>query len=104
MAKERARQRTWDEQRREVEGWRASGESAESYAEARDYSRSSLTNWAAKMRVLVKTKEPTLLRLEVEKHCGDLVVEIGAARIVVKRGFDGALLRDVVGALSGGCR
>ncbi len=101
MAKERARQRTWDEQRREVEGWRASGQSAEAYADVRGYSRSSLTSWAAKMRVLVKTKEPTLLRLEVERQYSDLVVEVGGARIVVRRGFDGALLRDVVGALGG---
>lgn len=96
MTKRRAKQRTEAEQRREVEGWRASGQSGAAYARARGYSLSSLTNWATKMRRFATA--PRLVRLEVEKRT-DLIVEVGGARIVVGEGFDASLLRSVVAAL-----
>jgi hypothetical protein len=99
MAKRRAKQRTEDEQRREVEGWRASGQSGEAYAKGRGYSHSSLTNWAAKFRRPAKAGGLQLVRLEVEKRL-DLVVEVGGARILVGARFDAALLRSVVAALT----
>jgi hypothetical protein len=100
MAKRRARQRSEDEQRREVEGWRASGQSGEAYAKARGYSHSSLTNWAAKFRRIADGRELQMVRLEVERRPVNMVVEVGGARIVVGTGFDPALLRSVVAALA----
>jgi len=93
-------QRTEADRRREVEGWRASGQSGMAYAKTRGYSHSSLTNWAAQFRRMPKAREPQLVRLEVEKRV-DLVIEIGSARIRVGGGFDAALLRRVVAALAG---
>lgn len=94
-----AKQRTEEEQRREVEGWKASGESGAAYARARGYSHSSLTNWAAKARESSKVMGPRIVRVEIERRASELVVEVGAARVRVRAGFDARLLRDVVSAL-----
>jgi len=92
-------QRSEDEQRREVEGWRASGQSGADYARARGYSQSSLTNWAAKARDSAALLEPRVVRVEIERRRSGLVVEVGSARVCVAAGFDPALLREVVAAL-----
>jgi hypothetical protein len=102
MSKRRTIPRSEEEQRREVEGWRASGQSGASYARSRGYSHSSLTNWAAKVRTATPAPEPRVVRLEVERRRADVVIEIGAARITIASGFDPTLLRQVVVALGGG--
>ena len=95
----RTRTRTEDEQRREVEGWRASGQSGSAYARERGYSYSSLTNWAAEVRQSPTLVEPRLVRLEIERRRAEIVLEVGSARVVVTSGFDAALLREVIAAL-----
>ena len=99
MAKRRTRQRSEDEQRREVEGWRASGQSGADYSRERGYSHSSLTNWAAKVRNAATLSEPRVVRVEIERRRSELVVAVGSARVCVAAGFDPALLREVVAAL-----
>lgn len=94
-----ARRLTERERRREVEGWRASGESQKAYARARGYSPVSLARWAAGT---VPATTPTFVRLEVapQPMHRELIVEVGGARVRVGRGFDRDLLREVVSALS----
>lgn len=86
-----------------MEGWRASGESAARYAERRGYSLSSLCKWATEQRREGKQKAAMSGFVKVEVEAGaamkELVVEIGEARIRLKRGFDHALLSEVMGAL-----
>lgn len=86
--------------RAEVAAWRASGISMGRFAMGRGYSRSSLEKWARATRTDdVAIVSPTFVRLEVERAPGELVVEVGAARIRVGRGFDATLLSDIVATL-----
>lgn len=101
------RRQTGRDPRREVEGWRESGESAARYAAGRGYSASTLQRWAATPRRGAETAEPPrFLRLALEAArppVAELVIEVGVARIrIASRGFDAALLRDVVAALGAG--
>jgi hypothetical protein len=93
--------RTKDERRREVQAWRASGETAHVYAARRGYSTTSLHRWCADERA---SAEPAFVRVEVVpndvRDAPELVVEVGDARVRVARGFDAEHLRAVVGALS----
>ena len=47
-------------------------------------------------------RSPTFVRLELRRPSPQVVVEVGAARIVVEPGFDATLLRAVVDALGSG--
>jgi len=63
---------------------------------------STLLRWSAAQRLEMEPPAPGFVRLQVERpepRHGELVVEIGAARVRVARGFDPSLLRDVVAAL-----
>ncbi len=94
-----ARRLTEHERRREVTGWRASGQSHKAYARARGYSAASLARWAGDVSGLTT---PAFVRLEVaaQPPSAELVVEVGGARVHVGRGFDPGLLREVVAALA----
>ncbi len=97
------RHRRVDEQQREVAGWRASGLSAEAFSARRGYSPKSLLRWAAAAEALTVTRPAEFVRLEIAPRAtaaSEIVVEVGAARVRVGRGFDPVLLRDVVSALS----
>ena len=91
--------RTRAEQRTEVEAWRASGLAMAKFARVRGYSRSSLEKWARALREEQSGEELKFVRLEVAHRCAPLVLEIGAARIRLERGFDAELLRELVEAL-----
>ncbi len=82
-----------------VEAWRASGESAFRFARAQGIALNSLKRWAAAL-----SDEQRFLRLEVAPSppppTTTIAVHVGAARVVVEAGFDRALLRAVVEALS----
>ena len=97
-----AKRRTEEERRAEVQGWRASGESMARYASRRGYAETSLRNWAAAEGTW--SGAPGLVRLVVASPVrdGEVVVEVGAARIRVGATFDAELLRAVVAALSAG--
>ena len=97
-----AKRRTEEERRAEVQGWRASGESTARYAARRGYAETSLRNWAAAEESW--SGAAGLVRLVVASPVrdGEVVVEVGAARIRVGATFDAELLRAVVAALSAG--
>lgn len=98
--------RTDDERRREVEGWRASGEGVRQYAARRGYSETTLRKWIREEDARPVVGQPALVRLvprsavEVTEREAELVVEVGVARVRVRRGFDASLLRGVVFALA----
>ncbi len=95
--------RTEAERRREVDGWRASGETVGAYAGRRGYSEWALRKWIAATR---RPARPAgLVRVVPESAVAPtaeetLTVEVGPARIRVSRSFDAVLLRAVVSALS----
>lgn len=94
------RRLTEQERRREVAGWRASGQSRHAYARTRGYSAASLARWAGEVG---GDTTPAFVRLEVAarpRGADLLVVEVGGARVRVGRGFDPGLLREVVAALT----
>jgi transposase len=112
----------WAERVRE---WRASGLTAEAFAEGKDYEASSL-RWAdSQLKGKRAGRSPRrrgpaetasagvaspivrFLPVRVGKSprvAPDVVVEVGGARIRVGRGADLALVGDVVRALQGGGR
>lgn len=109
----------WTERIRE---WRASGLTAESFAEGKDYGASGL-RWAASRLKSEESARPTRgrrsggrstptasaprflpLRVGPTSVVAEVVVEVDGARIRVRRGVDLALVGDVVRALRGGGR
>lgn len=97
----RRRRRGVEEQRREVEAWRASKLPAEVFAARRGFSPKSLFRWAA---LADERPRPQFVRLEVapaRMETAELFVEVGAARVRIVTGFDARLLREVVAALAG---
>lgn len=91
-----ARHRTKEEQTRIVQAWRASGQSTIRFARDYGVSPNSLKRWANAIE-----DEHTFVRLEVAAATsGKIAVEVGGTRVVVESGFDRALLRAVVEALS----
>lgn len=119
----------WVERIRE---WRASGLSAENFARTKGYKASTLC-WAASQvrrsaelaaptsprsgeaqgggraerQTPLSSKAPRFLPVRpraAEMTVAEMVVEIGAARVRVLRGFDASLLGEVVRALGGSSR
>jgi len=117
---------TWVERIRE---WRASGLSATDFVKAKGYKASTLSWAASQLRRRSESSAPTA-RGAGEVHAGaragrpipssseaprflpvrtraaetavaEMVVEIGAVRVRVLRGFDASLLGEVVRALGG---
>jgi hypothetical protein len=91
-----------------VRAWRASGLSATDFANPEGYRAKTLSWWASelKRRERVKASAPprvSMARVRVVHRRAErdesLSVVVGAARIAVRRGFDAALLREVVAAL-----
>ena len=99
-------QTKWSERVRE---WRASGKSAEEFAEGRGFKGSTLRFWASSLRNLESEPRAAsqgrvrLLRVVRKPSPPDSAIEVavGGARVVVRPGFDAALLRQLVEALGG---
>jgi transposase len=98
-----ATQAKWAERIRE---WRSSGQSAEKYAEGREFKGSTLRYWSSMIkRVEPREVGPPGRRVRmaqvVRRAPADTTIEVavGAARVVVRAGFDHALLRQVIAAL-----
>lgn len=89
------RHRSKEERARLVQAWRASGESALRFARANGVALNSLKRWADAV-----PEAQRFVRLEVAPAAATIAVQIGGARVVVEKGFDRALLRAVVEALS----
>jgi hypothetical protein len=98
-----AKHRTTDERRKIVAAWRASGLSAWKYCDKYGVAQASLQRWAAQVGAVADKPPAGFVRLELPtaRTTAGLVVEIGGARVLVGRGFDSELLRQLVVALSG---
>jgi hypothetical protein len=108
-----------------VAAWRASGKSATAFAEGKEYSASGLRYWAWRLRQVqgesapaLNAKEPTkgaasasapkevriarVLRApEAAETETPIVLEVGAVRVGVRRGFDRGALRELLDVLGG---
>lgn len=96
------KRRTSAEWAKIVGQWRASGLSAARYAREHGLSVECLWRWSRVHRNVPAAEPVRFVRLDVVRSVEDLVVELGAAKIRLRRGFDGELLREVVSALVGG--
>jgi hypothetical protein len=102
-------ERKWSERVRE---WEAKGGTAAEYADGRGFEASTLRYWASRLRHPEKYSAGRAKRVRrvrmvrvipraVTEREATLDVVIGEARVVVRTGFDGGLLREVVAALGG---
>lgn len=100
-------QAKWSERVRE---WRLSGQSAEEFAQGRGFKGSTLRFWASTLkrpeRVASATPSaPPHVRMARVVRTADagaaIEVAVGAARVVVRAGFDRRLLWQVIEALGG---
>jgi ABC-type amino acid transport substrate-binding protein len=98
----------WSERVRE---WGATGRTAVEFSEGRGFAASTLRYWASRLRHPERysaadakpTRRIRMVRVTpaATRREETLDVVVGAARVVVRTGFDGALLREVVDALGG---
>src|SRR5437868_9079754 len=95
-----------------VSEWRQSGKPAEEFAEGRGFEGSTLRYWSSRLkhgtdtvatetppvrmaRVVRRSKLSSGATAEATAEAG-IVMEVGAARVTVRRGFDPLLLRELV--------
>ena len=100
-----------------VSEWRQSGKSAEEFAEGRGFEGSTLRYWSSRLkhgtdtvppetppvrmaRVVRRSKLAADATTKATAEAG-IVVEVGAARVTVRRGFDRLLLRELIESLQG---
>lgn len=96
----------WSERVRE---WRASGKTAEEFAEGRGFKGSTLRYWASTLRGAEagtdRARKPRVRVVRVVARAAaeraSLEVAVGGARVTVRPGFDAALLRQLIDALGG---
>jgi hypothetical protein len=96
----------WSERVRE---WKASGQKSRAFAEGRDFKASTLVYWASCLKrgrvgaAGPQKRQPRVRMARVVARStrtdDSIVVAVGAARVTVRPGFDGSLLRQVVQAL-----
>ena len=99
----------WAERVRE---WRASGKTAEEFAAAFEFEASTLRYWASRLKTGADKVGPVIAQVVRRRRrslspqgsatsspAHEVEVVIGVARIVVRRGFDVELLREVAAAL-----
>jgi hypothetical protein len=94
-----------------VASWRASGETAPVFCVGKDFKPGGLRYWASRLHKVVEPVQAQEVRLArvvrgprpllVEET--PITIELGAARLGVRRGFDPEALRAVL-ALLGGSR
>jgi hypothetical protein len=95
-----------------VSEWRQSGKAAEEFAEGMGFEASTLRYWASRLkkakaepggnapnvrlaRVVRRERSATV----VGAADAGVVIEVGRARVTVRRGFDASVLREVLDAL-----
>lgn len=92
--------------------WKTSGKSQRDFAPDERFSLSTFRWWSSRIRtkkarkvaeITPKISMARVIRIPpIRESDAVLVVELGVgARVIVRRGFDGELLRDVVSALAG---
>lgn len=86
-----------------VRAWRESGQEATAFAEDKGYAGKLLRWWGSELGRRERRKSRVKLArvVRVAPPASRLTVAVGAARIEVAVGFDGALLRAVVEVLGG---
>ncbi len=85
-----------------VREWRASGQAATAFAAGKGFEAATLRWWASQLgREAPLRIVPVVARVQPAAPEASMVVEVGAARVSVRPGFDGALLAQVVRALEG---
>jgi len=106
---------------RRVAAWRVSGRTSTQFAEGQDFSAGSLRYWSSRLRrtakqpianvavkgekrvalarVVVASRPSETRALEHVAEPAALVVEVGAAKVCVRPGFDASLLRAVLTTL-----
>ncbi len=90
-----------------VKDWRASGETAGAFCKGKDFSPGGLRYWSSRLRKGVlsapRTGEVRLARVVRSAGLSEgetpIVIEVGRARVGVRRGFDAATLRSVLDVL-----
>src|SRR3984957_11028336 len=97
----------WSER---VRQWRSSGQTGQALATGREFRWTTLRYWASRLRhqpgpisLEVKAARPVrmarVVRTPPKPSDSSVVVRVGAAEVLGRPGFDGALLRAVVEAL-----
>lgn len=92
-----------------VDGWRTSGQTAPVFCKGKDFSAGGLRYWASRLRATgegAKTKEVRIARVVRAVQPAPatetpILIELGAARLGVRRGFDAETLRAVLDVLGG---
>ena len=96
-----------------VSEWRQSGKPAEEFADGRGFEGSTLRYWSSRLKHGIDTvpaETPPVRMARVVRRSksavaattdAGIVVEVGAARVTVRRGFDPLLLRELVESLRG---
>jgi hypothetical protein len=109
-----------------VKAWRESGQKAPVFCEDKGYAAKSLQWWATELKRRERSVSATRAKpkasvgrsamvrvvagvakteaLVPEPSGSSLLIRVGRAEIVVRRGSDFALLRDIIVALAGGAR
>jgi hypothetical protein len=94
-----------------VSAWRSSGKTLREFSELEGLSASSLRWWSTRLKKLAAEGEATpastskiamarVHRVPPKRDAPRVFVEVAGARIVVERGFDVELLREVIRALA----
>ena len=88
-----------------VEEWRSSGKTAEAFSEGQGFRPTTLRYWASVLRTAARKKQAVpmarVVRQQPSQGQGNVELVVGNARIVLGRGFDAELLREVMTALGG---
>jgi hypothetical protein len=93
-----------------VGAWRASGQTAPSFCVGKDFKPGGLRYWASRLGQTggsAAAKPVRLARVVRQARAGEaaetpIVIEVGGARLGVRRGFDPGALRAVMDLLGGG--
>jgi hypothetical protein len=86
-----------------VHAWRESGQHAAEFAAGKDFTERTLKWWAGELARRARPKPGVKMArvVAVAKEAEALAIAAGGATIVLRRGFDAELLRQVVVALAG---
>jgi len=91
-----------------VAEWRSSGLTSVAFSEGKPFSAGGLRHWAHRLKAGRRRKALRVVRVErrpsvaratrpvADATDGSLVIELGAARVVVRPGFDRAMLAAVL--------
>ncbi len=88
-----------------ISEWRASGQTADAFAEGKGFKAGTLRWWSTRLSRATSSAPaiPFARVVRAPRAASDapVVIAVGVARVEVARGFDPMLLREVVAALGG---